>query len=79
MPRGGPSTVITTLGVLRFEPDTKEMILTSVHPGVSVNTVLENTAWQLKISEDLMTTPAPADAELDILARFDPHGYWTGE
>ena len=79
LPRGGPSTVITTLGLLRFEPDTKEMVLVSVHPGVSVETVLENTAWPLKISKDLMTTPAPTDSELAILNRFDPQGYWTGE
>ena len=79
LPRGGPATVITTLGVLRFEPDTKEMILVSVHPGVTVDTVLENTGWPLKVAEDLMSTPAPTDTELAILARFDPQGYWTGE
>lgn len=78
LPRGGPSTVITTLGLLRFEADTKEMVLVSVHPGASVDMVLENTAWPLKISKDLMSTPAPTDAELAILARFDPQGYWTG-
>jgi glutaconate CoA-transferase subunit B len=65
--------------LLRFEPDTKEMILVSVHPGVTVNMVLENTAWPLKLAKDLMSTPAPTDTELDILARFDPRGYWTGE
>jgi glutaconate CoA-transferase subunit B len=79
LPRGGPSTVITTLGLLRFEPDTKEMVLVSVHPGVSVGTVLENTGWPLKLSNDIVSTPAPTDAELAILARFDPEGYWTGE
>jgi glutaconate CoA-transferase subunit B len=79
LPRGGPATVITTLGVMNFEPDTKEMILVSVHPRVSVETVLENTAWPLKIAKDLMLTQAPTDKELAILSRFDPQGYWTGE
>ena len=79
LPRGGPSTVITTLGLLRFEPDTKEMVLVSVHPGVSVDTVLGNTGWPLKISKDIVSTPAPTEAELAILTRFDPGGYWTGE
>ena len=45
LPRGGPSAVITTLGLLRFEPETREMVLTSVHPGVSVEQVLANTGW----------------------------------
>jgi glutaconate CoA-transferase subunit B len=78
LPRGGPATVITTLGVLQFEPDTREMILVSIHPGVTVDMVLENTAWPLKIEKDLVSTPAPTEAELAILARFDPQGFWTG-
>jgi glutaconate CoA-transferase subunit B len=64
--------------LLRFEPDTKEMILVSVHPGVTADTVLENTAWPLKVAKDLMSTPAPTETELAILARFDPQGFWTG-
>jgi glutaconate CoA-transferase subunit B len=79
LPRGGPSAVITTLGLLRFAADTKEMVLTSVHPGVSVETVLKNTGWPLKIAQDIMSTPAPTDTELAILARFDPQRFWTGE
>jgi glutaconate CoA-transferase subunit B len=65
--------------MLHFEPDTKEMILVSVHPGVTEDMVLENTAWPLKIAEDLAVTPAPTETELAILARFDPQGFWTGE
>ena len=79
LPRGGPSTVITTLGLLRFEPDSKEMVLVAVHPGVSVETVLENTAWPLKVSRDVVSTPEPTDKELALLSRFDPQGYWTGK
>jgi len=79
LPRGGPATVITTLGLLRFEPDSKEMVLVAVHPGVTVDAVRANTGWPLKIAEDLVTTPAPTDRELEILARFDPDGYWTGD
>ena len=40
LPGGGPSAVITTLGILRFDELTKEMSLHSVHPGVSVAEVL---------------------------------------
>ena len=78
LPRGGPATVITTLGILRFDPDSKEMVLAAVHPGISVDTVLEHTGWPLKIADDLSMTPVPTATELNILARFDPDGYWTG-
>ena len=39
------------------------MVLVTVRPGVSMNTVLEDTAWPLKVSKDLMSTPAPTDTE----------------
>lgn len=78
LPRGGPSTVITTLGILRFDPETREMMLTSVHPGVTVEQVLENTGWPLKVAAEITQTPAPTEAELQMLDRFDPHRYWTG-
>ena len=35
--RGGPTAVITTLGVLRFDPDTREMNLASIHPGAPLS------------------------------------------
>ena len=78
LPRGGPATVITTLGILHFDPKSKEMVLASVHPDISVDTVLENTGWPLKVADDLQTTPAPSGTELAILIRFDPDGFWTG-
>jgi glutaconate CoA-transferase, subunit B len=78
LPRGGPSAVITTLGVMRFEPETKEMVLAGVHPGISVDQVLENTGWPLRMAPALSITPEPSATELDILRRFDPHGFWTG-
>ncbi|MGD8524500.1 MAG: CoA-transferase [Desulfobacterales bacterium] len=78
LPRGGPSTVITTLGILRFDQDSHEMILSSVHPGVTADIVLENTGWPLQVSTDLRQTPEPSGEELAMLRRFDPEGYWTG-
>lgn len=78
LPRGGPSTVITTLGILGFDDQSKEMVLLAVHPGVSVQAVLENTGWPLRVASEINTTPEPTDKELAMLRRFDPHGYWTG-
>jgi glutaconate CoA-transferase subunit B len=75
--RGGPSTVITTLGVLRFAPDTREMILASTHPRVTVEEVVVNTGWPLQVAPEVTTTPAPTEAELTVLRQFDPQGFWT--
>lgn len=79
LPRGGPSKVITTLGILCFDTESYEMTLTSVHPGVSVDTVKANTGWPLKTASTLSETPPPTKAELKKLKLFDPEGYWTSE
>ena len=77
LPRGGPSTVITTLGVLRFDAETREMVLTSTHPGVTVEEVVANTGWPLRLATTVAETPAPIEAELAMLRQFDPQGFWT--
>ncbi|MCL4297419.1 MAG: CoA-transferase [Anaerolineae bacterium] len=79
LPRGGPATVITTLGVLRFDGETREMVLTSTHPGVMVAEVLANTGWPLRVASEVTETPAPTEAELTMLRLFDPQGFWTRE
>ena len=79
LPRGGPSAVITTLGVLRFDSETGEMILSSTHPGVSAEQVRQNTGWPLKVADDLSVTPAPTPNELEMIRKFDPEGYWSGD
>jgi glutaconate CoA-transferase subunit B len=77
LPRGGPATVITTLGVLRFDADSGEMVLTALHPGITVETVLENTGWPLRVDARLSVTAAPGKRELRMLRQFDPKGFWT--
>ncbi|HEV2490751.1 MAG TPA: CoA-transferase [Candidatus Acidoferrales bacterium] len=74
--RSGPSTVITTRGVLRFGSD-GEAYLASVHPGVRVEEVLANTSWTLRVADDLETTPAPTESEIRAMRELDPDGFWT--
>ncbi|MCC6187844.1 MAG: CoA-transferase [Anaerolineales bacterium] len=75
---GGPAAVITTLGVLRFDPDTGEMMLASVHPGVTVEQILAATGWPLRVAPQVTQTPEPTAEALAILRHFDPQGFWTG-
>src|SRR3989442_3696951 len=46
----GPTVVVTGLGVYRFDDQTGEMALTSLHPGVSLEQVRENTGWELRVA-----------------------------
>jgi glutaconate CoA-transferase subunit B len=70
MPGRGPTIVITDLGVLEPDPDTRELTLTRVHPGVSADQAREQTGWPLRVSEDLEETDPPTDEELSELRRL---------
>lgn len=76
--RGGPSAIITTLGVLRFHPETKEALLTQIHPGILVEQVEEETGWDLAKAPVLTITVPPSDQDLTIIRQYDPNGFWTG-
>jgi len=63
----GPTKVITDLGILEPDPETKELVLTHIHPGIKLEDVKASTGWDLKISSDLKTTEAPNQLELEAL------------
>lgn len=70
--RGGPSAVVTTMGVLRFHPETKKLYLASYHPGLTAREVARNTSFRLEI-QGATQTPVPTDEELHILRNLvDP-------
>lgn len=77
LPRGGPAAAITTLGVLRFDPETREAYLDSYHPGASPAGIRANTGWELRIATGARETPAPTSEELRIIREYDPKGFWT--
>jgi len=63
----GPTAVITDLGVLTPDEHSKELTLTTIHPGVTLEQVRAATAWELQISDKLQVTPPPAPEELRVL------------
>ena len=77
LPGGGSSAVITTLGLLRFDPVSRAMVLASVHPGVTVEDVRAQTGWPLELGPDVGETPPPTAEEVATIRRFDPDGFWT--
>jgi len=76
----GPYRVITQLGVMGFHEETKEMMLLNVHPGVTVDDVVENTSFKLIIPENVPATSPPTDEELQLLRdEIDPSGIVIGK
>ncbi|MQA74071.1 MAG: CoA-transferase subunit beta [Solirubrobacterales bacterium] len=64
---GGPTRVITDLGILEPNPETRELTLVAVHEGVAVDEVREATGWALRVADEPRTEPAPSAAELETL------------
>jgi glutaconate CoA-transferase subunit B len=63
----GPEQVITDLGVLEPDPESCELVLTRVYPGVSAAEVREQTGWDLRVAADLGEIEPPSPAELAVL------------
>jgi len=60
----GPTAVITDLGVLEPDPETKELVLAQIHPGTSIDQIKEQTGWDLMVADDLDATEPPTAEEL---------------
>lgn len=63
----GPTAVITDLGILRFHPSTQEMMLSALHPGVTVAQVQAEVGWPLRVAEPLTRSSPPTAEELHCL------------
>jgi glutaconate CoA-transferase, subunit B len=74
LPGGGPSLIVTPLCTMDFDPATRRARLATLHPGVTVDQVLEATGFVPVLSPGLETTPPPTTEELAILRRTDSAG-----
>jgi glutaconate CoA-transferase subunit B len=75
--RSGPSAVITTRAVLKFNAD-GEAFLASLHPGATLDDALANMSWKLRVADKIAATPVPTKQELAVMRELDSHNFWTG-
>jgi glutaconate CoA-transferase subunit B len=52
---------------MRSDRQTNELVLTALHPGVSVDHVRQETGWELRVAETLTVNAAPSAEELRAL------------
>jgi glutaconate CoA-transferase subunit B len=71
LPGAGPRLVITDLGVLEPNPETCELVLTHLHPGVTAEQAREATGWDLTLAPELDRTAPPTAAELAALRALE--------
>jgi glutaconate CoA-transferase, subunit B len=61
------AAVITDLGTLEPDPDTRELVLTQLHAGATAEEAREATGWPLRVADDVATSEPPSDGELAAL------------
>lgn len=75
----GPNALITPLGIFDFDTPDHRMRLQSVHPGVSVEQVQEQTGFELVLPDEVPETAAPTAEQLELLrTRIDVDGLLRG-
>lgn len=73
-PNTGPYRVVSSLALMSFDDATKRMKLLAVHPGVTVEQVIQNTGFELLLADPIEETPPPTAEELRLLREeIDPH------
>ena len=63
----GPTKLITDLALFAPDPETKEMTVVSIHPGVTREQIQDNSGWPVKYAAVVDQTAAPTAKELDVL------------
>jgi glutaconate CoA-transferase subunit B len=67
LPGNGPVVVVTDLCIMEPDPQTKELTVTSLHPGVAREQVQAATAWPVRFAAQVHQTSPPTPAELENL------------
>lgn len=78
LPWGGPVAIITNKAIFRFDEVTKEAYLASVHPGVTIEEVVNEVSWDLKVPSDVGTTELPTEEQIRIIRALDAQKIYTG-
>jgi glutaconate CoA-transferase subunit B len=63
----GPVLLVSDLCIMRPDPETNELVVTTLHPGITCQQVRENTGWDVRFAETVAETEPPAAMELEIL------------
>lgn len=70
--------VYTNLCVMDFGGKNHQLRLLSVHPGVSVAQVQENTSFAIEVPSEVPVTPEPTEAQMILIKELDPNNLRAG-
>lgn len=67
--------VITDLCVMDWQGPRHMLQLRSLHPGVTLEQVLDNTGFEIHVPAHVPVTAAPTQEQMEIIARLDPQNW----
>jgi glutaconate CoA-transferase subunit A len=71
----GATRLLTNLGQFLFDPEAGELVLTHLHPGVTLQDLQDQTGFEVHVAPDLSETAPPTAQELEMLRNeVDPLG-----
>jgi len=77
VPGSGPQLVVTDKALFDFDNPEREMQITSLHAGVTLEQVREEVGWEVRVSELVRETAPPSEAELNLVrVELDPQGMY---
>ncbi len=63
----GPTRLITDMAIFEPDPESREMTVTSIHPGATRAQIVEATGWPVRFAERVAETAPPSAVELEAL------------
>lgn len=76
---GGPSRVITDKAIFGFHPETKQMMLMSIHPGNTIEDVVGTMGFAPVVPKDVPYTEPPEKEQLRLIREvIDPRKMYMG-
>ena len=77
--RGGPSKVITDKAIFGFHPQTREMMVLSVHPGITLEEVRSTMGFAPRVPDPIPSTEPPTPEQLRLIReQIDPARMYMG-
>ena len=77
--RGGPSRVITDKAIFGFHPESKQMMVISIHPGNTIEDVVGTMGFAPVVPETVPFTEPPEAEQLRLIREvIDPRKMYMG-
>jgi glutaconate CoA-transferase subunit B len=68
---GGPAVVVTDVGILKPLPESKELALSVLYPGIPAEEARAAAGWPLALAPEIETIEPPTAAELEVLRALE--------